>query len=234
MNKLKHFLNFKVESVWINFLSFLIHKLNCPAKRLGSAYGGWTICPIGLNFKSIIYSFGIGEDISFDLALIEKFRCRVFAFDPTPRSIEWLKQQELPHNFKWFEIGIADYDGKAKFFPPENTSFVSHTILKRPQTANKAIVVNVRRLSTILNELSNQRIDILKMDIEGAEYKVIDDMLSTNVRPAQILVEFHHFFKNVSLLRTIHSTINMWMHGYRLFSLSKSGHEYSFIFKGKV
>jgi len=34
---------------------------------------------------AVVYSLGIGEDISFDLALIEKYGARVHAFDPTPK-----------------------------------------------------------------------------------------------------------------------------------------------------
>jgi len=37
------------------------------------------------------------------------------------------------------------------------------------------------------------------MDIEGAEYEVIDDLIASGIRPKQILVEFHHRFKNVGV-----------------------------------
>jgi FkbM family methyltransferase len=217
--------------IWLCFVKNIAITTNMPTERLGSEYGGWNLCINGLSPNTIVYSFGIGEDISFDLALIKKYGCRVFAFDPTPRSIQWLQRQTLPTQFKCFNLGISDYDGEAKFFPPENTNFVSHTLLERPKTQDKFINVQVRRLSTILQELEHEWIDILKMDIEGAEYRVIKDMLSTDIRPNQILVEFHHFFKNVSLLKTMTATIRLWLHGYRLFALSPSSHEYSFIHK---
>ena len=35
-------------------------------------------------------------------------------------------------------------------------------------------------------------LDLLKMDIEGAEYAVLDDMLQSGILPDQLLVEFHH------------------------------------------
>ena len=62
----------------------------------GTRYGGYYVCPEFLDEKSIIYSFGIGEDISFDTTLINKHNCNVFCFDPTPKSIDWMKRQELP------------------------------------------------------------------------------------------------------------------------------------------
>ena len=33
----------------------------------------------------MVYSVGLGQDISWDKALIEKYRCEVYGFDPTPK-----------------------------------------------------------------------------------------------------------------------------------------------------
>ena len=218
-------LNFALTSLLLPY----INHLNIPKMKLGSEYGGWTICPLGLNSNSIIYSLGIGQDITFDLDLIKEFKCKIFAFDPTPQSIEWLKSQILPWQFKWYELGVADYDGEAKFYPPKNESHISHTILHRPSTSKRTITIKVRRLRTLLQKLRHEHIDILKMDIEGAEYSVIKDMILTNIFPRQILVEFHHFFENISILKTIEIIALLLKKGYRIFHISNSRNEYSFI-----
>ncbi|WMW22216.1 hypothetical protein RE476_12730 [Methanolobus mangrovi] len=44
---------------------------NCHIERLGSEYGGWAFCPENVGEQSVVYSFGIGEDISWDEALID-------------------------------------------------------------------------------------------------------------------------------------------------------------------
>src|SRR5215217_3108537 len=46
-------------------------------RRLGSRYGGWTIPTSLLSSDSICYSAGVGEDVTFDLALIERLGCDV-------------------------------------------------------------------------------------------------------------------------------------------------------------
>ena len=46
-----------------------------------------------------IYSFGIGEDISFDTELIGLYSCIVHGFDPTPRSINWIHFNTTPNKF---------------------------------------------------------------------------------------------------------------------------------------
>ena len=68
---------------------------NLNTEYLGSIYGGWTICPDLINEKSIIYSFGVGEDITFDTSLMEKYKVNIFAFDPTPKSIKWVNKSKI-------------------------------------------------------------------------------------------------------------------------------------------
>src|SRR3982751_577839 len=59
---------------------------------IGSGYGGWTI-PVGLlDSSSVCYCAGVGTDVSFDLGLIERYGCDVFAFDPTPAAVDHVQQ----------------------------------------------------------------------------------------------------------------------------------------------
>ncbi|MCX6262782.1 MAG: hypothetical protein NTY95_18425, partial [Bacteroidia bacterium] len=83
-------------------VSHLKKGVKCKYIWYGNRYGGFYVCPEFLNRNSIIYSFGIGEDISFDKAMIENHDCQVFGFDPTPKSINWVKSQNLPAKFNFF------------------------------------------------------------------------------------------------------------------------------------
>jgi FkbM family methyltransferase len=200
-----------------------------PAERHGSEYGGWWICPSGLRPDSIVYSIGIGDDITFDLSLIKAHGVTIHAFDPTPRSIAYLKSQPLPSAFKWHQLGIGGRDGTARFFPPENPAHISHTLVSRAQTEDRAIEVDVRRLSTVMSELCHHTIDVLKMDIEGAEYDVLDEIVERRLPVQQILVEFHHRFPEIGVERTRRAVHDLNAAGYRIFFASESGEEYSFI-----
>ncbi len=103
-------------------------QIDCRREFHGSEYGGWVICPDKISRQSLVYSFGIGEDTSFDLSLIDKYGVVTFAFDPTPRSIRWVRSQKLPKEYHFFDYGIPDDDGAARFYPPENPKHVSHTL----------------------------------------------------------------------------------------------------------
>src|SRR6185436_1131907 len=60
---------------------------NCIThKKLGTAYGGWYVPVSLLSTNSICYCVGAGEDISFEVELINQFNCNVYTFDPTPRA----------------------------------------------------------------------------------------------------------------------------------------------------
>ena len=65
---------------------------------LGERSGIWPILKSSIpNRKAIAYSFGLGNNISWELELINNFDVDVFAYDPTPSSVDWLKKQTLPN-----------------------------------------------------------------------------------------------------------------------------------------
>jgi|SRR5438876_3518250 len=202
-------------------------QLRCKRILLGNEHARWCVCPTRLTPQSIVYSFGVGEEISFDLELIRQFGVRVHAFDPTPRSIQWVRAQAIPPEFVFHEYGVADFDGTCKFTPPENSAHVSYSMLRK-NNALRAIQVPVHRLTTIMEKLEHDHIDVLKMDIEGAEYGVIADLLSCEISVDQLLIEFHHRWPEVGVDKTKHAIRGLNETGYRIFNISPTGEEYSF------
>ena len=207
---------------------FIRRDIKLLTLTFGSKNSAWTVRKDSINERSIIYSFGVGNDISFDLALIERFGSTIHAFDPTPKSIQWVKDQKLPEKFIFHEIGLAAYNGTANFILPKNPAHVSATILKTPDS-NEFFIADVKRLKSIMCELSHCQIDILKMDIEGAEYNVIDDIIASDVIIKQILIEFHHRFRGVGISKTKDAVKKLRKSGYFVFHVSESGEEVSFI-----
>lgn len=55
--------------------------------EFGSRYGRWAIDATRMSESTVIASFGLGDDVSFEDEVIARFGCRVVGFDPTPRSL---------------------------------------------------------------------------------------------------------------------------------------------------
>jgi hypothetical protein len=77
--------------------------------------------------------------------------------------------------------------------------------------------------------MGHERIDVLKIDIEGGEYEAIDDLLASRLSVGQVLVEFHHHFPGVGLSRTVRAVRALEEAGYLLFHVSGRGLEMSYL-----
>jgi FkbM family methyltransferase len=134
--------------------------------------------------------------------MIQRFGVTVHAFDPTPSVMDWLSKQSLPAQFQFHDVGIADFDGEARFYLPPKSEYISHSIVHTKQYSPDAISVSMVRLVTAMRQLGHTRIDVLKMDVEGAEYAILQDMVGANIRVGQLLIEFHHRLSAIGISKT--------------------------------
>jgi len=113
----------------------------------------------------VLYSFGISTETNFEIEMLQTTNCEIFAYDASVDKV----------------IGIPEeYKSRVHFFKlfggDENTEKVT--------TLGEAMAKN-----------GHDHIDILKMDVEKAEYKMIPQILSEfgkdNLPFGQLLIEIH-------------------------------------------
>jgi len=87
-------------------------------------------------------------------------------------------------------VALWNKDGQIPFFvrDDEPGSLLMSTMANR--TIGREIKVEAKRLSSFING----RVDLLKLDVEGAEAKVICDLLESGKIDAvqQMIIEYHH------------------------------------------
>lgn len=193
-------------------------------RKVGSG-SYWHISTAGLNMESVVYSAGVGLDISFERELVERFGVVVELFDPSPTGIETMQRPEnrmLRINFH--PVGLAGSSGTFQFVAPKNPREGSYTITTGEESS---VDFHCYSLRDLMRQRGNNKVDLLKMDIEGFEYGVINSIIQNKLEVRQICVEYHHFMKGIELQKTLRSILKLKSAGYRL--IYKTRYDYTFL-----
>jgi len=157
--------------------------------RLGSDSGGWWVPGFVLRPGAVAYCVGAGDDISFDLALHDR-GLRVVTMDPTPSAITHVRAAAPQgERFTFVPVGLWDKSEELRFFNPRDSAHVDYSIVNLQRTS-EYFIGKVKPLRELMDELGDTKIDILKIDIEGAEHRVIESFLADGINPAVVCVEF--------------------------------------------
>ena len=194
----------------------------------------WALWPDAVNSKSVVYSFGVGDNVAWDLAMIQRFGVTIHAFDPTPRSIEWIDQQNLPKQFRFFPYGLSNFDGLLNFYPPRKANGTHYSQQPRGLRASLETPVQgqVFRLRTIMQKLGHAHLDVLKMDIEGSEFEAVPDMIRSGISVDQLLVEIHYHFPSRSFRQGLALIHQLKAYGMKCIYVSDRGFEFAFVREG--
>lgn len=185
--------------------------------NMGTEYGGNRIDLDLIPEGSTIISAGVGEDISFDLELMRLKGCKIIGIDPTIKSKVFME--------KHFEAGLKDFvflhkalvpkssaSEKIRMYVNGNPDHVSDSELPHHRAASanfyEAEAVTLDELLEAYKDVS-----LIKLDIEGSEYGVIEEMPETDV--PQMCVEFHHFCSEYTFADTISMVSKLMSMGYQ-------------------
>lgn len=134
---------------------------------------------------SIIYSLGVLNETSFDEAISRRFGCNVHLFDPSIIATRHIKKLNNP-KFLFQQIGIWNNDVELEFSTPVYGGSPS-MMFEHP---GRKFVAQCKTLPNVMKSLSHKNIDVLKLDVEGAERTILSHALDNNILPEQVIVEF--------------------------------------------
>lgn len=168
-----------------------------------------------LHADSVAYCIGAGEDISFDTELKILYDCTVVILDPTPYGINHFARLKdctargirltldeghlVPFTYRisarqlddirFLPIGVWSEPTVLRFHDPQKDNYASYSVVLFTDS-DKVIEAPVDRLGNIMRSQGHARLDLVKIEIEGAEYTVIDTIIEDRLEIDLILVEF--------------------------------------------
>ena len=151
----------------------------------------------GLRAGAVVVDVGTGADANFSAALLAKFDVTCVGLEPTRRHHPALDRlvQQRSGRFRYVPVALAARAGSLQFY--ESTQNISGSIFTdhvnvRHDPLNDYAVEAVE-LAQIFEIAGADTVAVLKLDIEGAEYEVLQTAAVETLRHfEQIAVEFHH------------------------------------------
>ena len=196
--------------------------------RLGPKYdGGYIVHKKSLEIITLIITCGLNDDWNFEKEFLKKKPlCKVVAYDHTVNNNFWLSYSLnnfinllLLKKLKIKKIiDVFKYIDYKLFFLKKNIH-----IEKKIGKKNNTKEISINKIFKCIKK--NEKI-ILKIDIEGDEYKVLEDVKNVETHLDHLIIEFHHVKKNLS-------TIEMFVKKNKLLKLIHiHGNNYSPVRKG--
>jgi len=189
-------------------------------KRVGNDHSGWVInvspTPV------VVYCAGVGKDMTLELELAKMTTRPVLVFDPSPTGIKTIAESDT-RNLKFLPVGLAAHTGVIQFSVPVDADEGSYSVV---QDGVEVVSFECYDLPTIMSRNGDSYIDLLKMDIEGFEFDIVNQFLDQQIPVRQLCVEFHDWLRPGATLKTM---ARLYRAGYRI--IYKRYGDYTFILK---
>jgi FkbM family methyltransferase len=160
--------------------------------HLGSSYGGWLMPEDVIESSWVCYCVGTGGDITFDLELIRRYGAEVRAFDAVADYVRHAADTAAGEpRFSVRQAAIATSDGplRMQVTHDDNSRSVSAAALYE---SAEYVELPGRTVPSLMTELGDERIDLLKLDIEGGEYDVVPSLDLRALGVKVFATQLHH------------------------------------------
>lgn len=198
----------------------LLKKKNYNLKKFGNYF--LDTDKIKRNKSNIVYSGGVGRNISFDEDITTELNCKARLFDPTPSSIEYMKNKQTD-KILFYPYAIFKENQSVKIYFDKYNQVKSNSISNFLNfDKNDFYYCDAFNIPYLMEKFNDKFIDILKLDIEGVAIEVIENCFEKDIYPTQMLLaievpmnyfEFFKFYKKLKkfilLLKKNYEVINL-------------------------
>jgi hypothetical protein len=162
--------------------------------RLGNKADGGYVLPKSVpETADALISFGIGNDWMFEKDMFKiSDRILIHAYDHTVGQRRYLRQiAGAVARLLLGKPSLADVRAKINVCIDYRKFFHGRHVHYQERVFNRSDNQNDATIDKVFSRLGDQPRIILKMDIEGCEYRVITDILTYEARIPLMIIEFH-------------------------------------------
>jgi FkbM family methyltransferase len=119
---------------------------------------------------------------------------RVYAFEPEPRTYRMLRQNcklNKAHNLDLLPIALGDEDGEAVLYTDWRAGLGIHKLFYETRLRKRGTAVTISKGDTLINNQTARPPTVVKLDVEGWEYAVLQGMTSALSHCRLLLIEVH-------------------------------------------
>ena len=155
---------------------------------------GHTLCNLGRNPGSVLVDAGAHRG-QFSAEIKARYGCSCWLVEANPLLAQSLLLAGVP---QVLNVALAGADGMATFVFRENPEAGGILPSETDESGNGSPIEMVS-LGTLMERIGVSRLDLLKLDIEGAEFDLIQKTPDRVLQSIdQITVEFHDFLPEMS------------------------------------
>lgn len=144
-----------------------------------------------LDENSVVFDLG-GYEGQWASDIFSKYCCRIYIFEPMPEFAQYIEKRFLKNpKISVHGFGLSGETCKENL----NVSADGSSIFK--QTSN-SVEITLIKASDFLKENNINHIDLMKINIEGGEYSLLEHLIETDFvkQIDNIQVQFHDFVPN--------------------------------------
>jgi len=177
--------------------------------RVGSIDDGGYVVPL-LNIKNseILISMGISDNWDFEKDFSKISNAKILAYDDSINSIYWINR---------FKKDLVKFL-KLKIFKPRKLykmfQYIDFVFFFKKNKKNKFFLKRVGNdknsinFEEIFNEIKDNNKVFLKIDIEGSEYEILDQIVAIKKKIQGIVIEFHKVTSNLDKIKNFLTAID--------------------------
>ena len=205
---------------------YFMPKFKTQLIRLGKNYDGGYLVPIkSIENTKVLFSFGLNDDFSFEKDFRKKKDINIYCYDNSVNWKFWIKKffRDIK-NLLLFRIKKSDlkyiffYFKYIFFFNSKKKIHYKKFIAPKGSNIPGVKENEITDLDEIFSEKNSKNV-FLKIDIEGSEYRILDQIIKYQSSIEGLVIEFHECDINKDLIKNFinnfelkitHLHVNNW------------------------